>query len=461
MAEKATFTSVISNQGFRFLWFNQILVQLSLNTLNFALIIWVYKLVGSNLAISALMLSIYLPVVLFGIFAGVFVDLADRRKIILLVDILLAISFLIFLFVKRSFPLILFNTFLINTFAQFFLPSESSSIPMLLNRKQLFLANSLFSLTLYGSFMVGFSIGGPILNHLGLNAVFYLGAVMLIGAFLLSRNLPVIKVARRGQKFANFLSISDFQKTFNLAIREIKETFEFIKGKLPVASAIGLMSAVQGIIGILAVLMPSYLEKVLVIHATDASYFVMMPLGFGMISGALIIGRLFHNRSKRSLVIPAVLLAGILLALMGIVPVLFLLLQSAELPAYLTRPRYFFRAPSLSSFFAALAYLAGFVLVSIIIPCQTVLQENTPEKSRGKIFAVLAVIMTAFSAIPVILAGSLSDLFGATPLLIVVGMIVFTLGLLALRPHKFFTKDHLPLSLREFLGLGHWENNVH
>ena len=160
MPNKVTFASVVANRGFRFLWFNQILVQLAYNTLNFALIIWVFKLVGANLAVSALLLSIYLPVILFGIFAGVFVDIADRRKIIMVVDIVLAVCFLLFVFIKFSYPLILINTFIINSLAQFFLPSENSSIPMLLSKKQLFLANSLFSLTLYGSFMLGFTMGG-------------------------------------------------------------------------------------------------------------------------------------------------------------------------------------------------------------------------------------------------------------------------------------------------------------
>lgn len=458
MAGKVTFTSVISNRGFRYLWFNQILVQLACNTLNFALIIWVFKLAGNNLAVSALILAIYLPVVLFGIFAGVFVDITDKRKIIILIDILLAISFLVFIFIKRSYPLILLNTFFVNSLAQFFMPSESSSIPMLVSKKQLFLANSLFSLTLYGAFMVGFSVGGPILNHFGINAVFYFGALMLFVAFILAQNLPVIKVAT-GKKFANFLSSSNLKHTFSLTIEEARDTFEFIRGKLRVAVAIGLMSMVQGTIGVLAVILPGYLERVLLIHATDASYFVMLPLGLGMVCGALIIGRFFHCYPKRSIVIPAILGCGILLLLAGAIPTIAQLIQSSDLPLHLSRPRYFFRAPSLSLLFAFGAFLAGFCTVAIIIPSQTILQENTPQKDRGKIFAVLAVVMTAFAAVPVILAGGLSDLFGVAPLVTVIGGAIFVVGLLALRPNLFFGENHLPLRIKQFLGLGHWEGN--
>jgi len=69
MAEKPTFASVVRNRGFRFLWLNQILVQLGDNIINFALIIWVFKLTDSTLAVSGLLLAIYLPVIFFGVFS--------------------------------------------------------------------------------------------------------------------------------------------------------------------------------------------------------------------------------------------------------------------------------------------------------------------------------------------------------------------------------------------------------
>lgn len=459
MAGKVTFASVIKNPGFRYLWFNQILVQLACNTLNFALLIWVFKLIGNNSAVSALMMAIYLPVILFGVFAGVFVDILDRRKIILLIDIVLAFTFLLFIFVKASFPLILIVTFFINSLAQFFMPSESSSIPMLVTKKQLFLANSLFSLTLYGAFMAGFTIGGPILNHLGINAVFYLGTFMLLFAFLLAQKLPQIKVSSASKKLDRALSFKNFQKMITLAVREGKDTVEFARGKMRVAAAIGLMSAIHGVIGVLAVIMSAYLEKVLLIHATDSSYFLMLPLGLGMVLGALLVGRLFHNRPKRSLVIPAILGVGVLFLLAGAVPTIAQLFQSSDLPIYLSRPRYFFLVPSLSFWFALGAFLTGICAVSIIIPCQTVLQESTTEKNRGKIFAVLAVVMTSFAAIPVILAGKVADAFGVLPLVSSIGLAAFLIGLLALRPSFFFKENHLPFKIRQFLGLGHWEGS--
>lgn len=457
MAEKVNFTSIVKNSGFRYLWLNQILVQLAYNALNFTLIIWVFKLVDNNLAVSALMLAVYLPAVIFGIFAGVFVDIFDRRKIILLIDLLIALSFILFIFIKSSFILVLILTFFVNTLAQFFMPSESSSIPVLVSKKQLFLANSLFSLTLYGAFMLGFTLAGPILNHFGINTMFVLGALSLLIAFLMARKLPSIKVTSNTKNLAKLSSLKAFKILLRLTVKESKETLEFVRGKLEISSAILLMAGVQGVIGAMAVIIPAYMEKVLLIHATDSSYIVILPLGLGMIFGALVIGRWFHTFSRRGVVVPAIVGAGTILFLLGVMPTIAHFFQAAELPAYLTKPRYFFKAPSLSTIFAILAFIAGACAVSIIIPCQTVLQEHTTFKNRGKIFAVLVVVMTACSAVTAVLAGVLSDIFGVLPLFISLGILILGIGYLVIHPQIFFKEHWLPPSVKEFLGLGHWE----
>lgn len=456
--ETVTFGSVIKSPGFRFLWTNQILVQLAYNTLNFALIVWVFKLVGTHLAVSALMVAMYAPALIFGLFAGVFVDLVDRRRLIIVIDFLLALAFLLFIAVKYSYPLILLNTFFVNSLAQFFMPAEGSSIPLLVSRRQLFIANSLFSLTLYASFMLGFSIGGPILNHFGINRLFY-GAAALLGlAVIISQSLPPL-ITDQGKKSIGFFSVRNYRHILILTRSEVRETFTFIRGRLNVAVAIGLMAAIQGIVGVLAVLMPSFLERDLLIHATDLSYFVIIPLGLGMISGALAVGRLFQGRPRRELVIPAVVGAGLLFIAVGLSPTIAHLFQSAELPMHLSHPRYFFRAPSLSTSLGIMAYLLGFCMVSIIISCQTILQENTNEKNRGKILSVLVVFMTGFSIIPSIVAGGLSDLFGTIPILIGMGILILLVGLMALKPAWFFKEEQLPFVWREFLGFGHWEKD--
>lgn len=429
------FSSVILNYGFRILWFNQILMQLAINTLNFALIIWVYKLTNSNFAVSVLILSIYIPAFLFGIFAGVFVDILDKKKVIILVDVLLAFFIGLFIFIHNSYSLILLNTFIINSLTQFFVPAEGSSIPLLVKRVQLFLANSLFSFTLYGSFMLGYSLTGPILNFWGINAIFYIGFFLLMFAFIISQKLPSLKVRNLSQEAQNILSLQRFDGILSLIISETKKTLKVLRGKLNVMTSIVLLAFLQGVIGILAVMTPSYTERILGIQAEDASLVLMLPLGLGMVFGAIFIGRSFHNIPRRLVVIPAIIISGILLFLVGLIP----------------------NFTKQSFVYAMGAFLMGVSAVAIIIPSQTILQENTAKTIRGKIFAVLFTLMNAFASFPVLIAGGLADILGETKVFMGLGAIIFAVGIFALRPEVFFAKEYLPFKVREFLGLGHWK----
>ena len=437
-----TFSSVVENPGFRYLWINQVLMQLAINTINFALIIWVYRLTNSNFAVSALLLSVYMPAFFFGLFAGVLVDRVDKRKLIILLDLLLAAAFFIFPLIRASYPLILLNTFFINTILQFFIPAEGSSIPMVVRKTQLFIANSLFTFTLYGAFMIGFTIAGPILNNFSISPIFYFGSLLLLLAAFLSQKLPTLQ-----SKFKVGTRILD------VITSEMRETFEFIRGRVPVATAIGLLALLQGVIGILAVLVPSYMERVLKIHATDASLFVMLPLGLGMIIGALILGKFFHSTPRRIIVIPAIIMSGILLMGVGVAPDIATALNETEIPNRIRHLRYFFNAPSLASSFAIGAFLLGLSAVAVIIPSQTILQETTNERNRGKILAVLAVLMNAVAAIPVIMAGALSDFFGVQPIFLFVGGVILLVGLLGTKPGVLLIAGFLPLHIKKFLGL--------
>lgn len=455
MIEKQTFTQVLGNRGFLNLWINQILVQLSFNALNFALIVWVFRLTDSNIAVSMLLFSIYLPAVIIGLFSGVLVDVIDRRKIIMVIDLFLCLSFFSLIFFKESYILILVIAFFINSLAQFYAQAEASAIPIVVKEHHLIVANSLFSITLYSSFLLGFGLSGPLINHLGIDFVFGLAGVLLAVAFLLSLLFPPINGAtdEQGKKLILALRKRDYLRIYEIGYLEISKTLRLIRGKLPLLSSIAILAGIQMVIGILAVLMPGFLEKSLQIKATDASYVLIIPLGLGIVTGGLILSRFGAKLIKRKLVSRAIIFAGLVFFLVGAAPIISPAIRHLPHP----RPSPFFYQPPLSKILIIGSFLMGIAMVSILVPSQTVLQENTSETGRGKVFSVLGVAMAGLSLIPVLLSGLLADIFGTTPIFIGLGGIIFLVGLFGLNPSLFLKKEALPFHVREFLGLGHWE----
>lgn len=456
MNEKPTLASVIANPGFLNLWVNQILVQLTFNSLNFALIIWVFKLTDSNLSVSALLFSIYVPAVLLGLFAGVLVDVIDRKKIIMGIDFLLSLLIFSLIFVKMSLLSILGVAFLINAVSQFYVPAEASAIPLIVKKNQLMTANSIFSATLYTAFLLGFGLAGPLINHLGIDFVFGLGGAALAVAFLLSLTFPSIKSKpdEQGRKLISALALRKYSVIAQIGIAEIIETFKLIRGKLAVLISIAILAGIQMGVGIMAVLAPGFLEKSLHIKATDASYVLIFPLGLGIVIGGLLLGKFGQGLIRRRLVSRAILFGGILIFSVGVAPLISPAINYLKQPGPLP---FFYQLP-LSKVLAVGSFLIGMIMVSVLVPSQTVLQENTSEKDRGKVFAVLGVAMSGLSLIPVALAGIFADLFGTNPIFIALGLMIIFVGLFGLKPSWFFRKRELPYKIRQFLGLGHWED---
>ncbi len=459
MAENPTFSSVIKNRGFLNLWVNQILVQLSFNSLNFALIIWVFSLTGSNTAVSALLFAIYLPAAILGLFAGVLVDIIDRRKIILVINFFLSLAFFSLIFLKESYPVVLLITFISSTFGQFYAPTEASAIPLVVKKNQLTTANSIFSVTLYCCFLLGFGLAGPLINHLGIDFVFGFGGAALAIAFVLALTFPSIVTPpnQQGKELLLALKKGQYLAIQKVSLQEIARTMRLVKNNLPVLTSIGILAGVQMVIGILAVLVPGFLENSLRIKATEASYVVVIPLGLGIVAGGFILSKLAHRFIRRSLVGKAVIFGGLLFFLVGNAPII-----SPAVKYFHHGPKAlsFITQPSLSTVLAIGSFLMGIAMVSIMVPTQTVLQENTGDSDRGKVFAVLGVAMSALSLVPVFLTGILADIFGTAPIFVGLGITIMLIGFFGIKPALFLPGKILPNKMKDFLGMGHWEKDV-
>jgi MFS family permease len=457
MVERATFAPVLQNRGFLNLWVNQIFVQLCYQVLNFTLLVWVFQLTNSSLSVAFLMSAVYLPAIILGLFTGILVDLTDKRRIIMIINICLSLLFLSLIFFKFNLAGILFIAFLINSLGQFYAPTESSAIPLIVKKNQLIAANSIISATLYSCFLIGFAIAGPLFSVFGIDSVFIVGSILLMIAFILSFLFPKISVKQdqRGKKLILALQEKKFSDIKQIGTEEILETVKLIKGKLSVFTSIMILAGIQMMIGILAVLISPYLERTMRIKAEDASYILIVPLGIGIITGGFILGKIGMRFVKRILVSWAIIFCGAIFLIAAIAP--------AIMPAvkYFThKPLPFLTQIPLSSVMITGSFLLGVALVAILVPTQTVLQENTPDNDRGKVFSTLGFAMSAFSLIPVILSGILSDIFGVLPIFFVLGILIIVLGVFGLNPAIFLKKDKLPLNIKEFLGTGHWDEKV-
>src|SRR4051812_1334521 len=84
--------AVLGNRFFLYLWLAQILSQLAQNTISFVLIPQVGQLTkGSGSATAGVIVAFTVPAVLFSAVAGVFVDRASKKRVLVITNVARAV----------------------------------------------------------------------------------------------------------------------------------------------------------------------------------------------------------------------------------------------------------------------------------------------------------------------------------------------------------------------------------
>ncbi|MBL8045749.1 MAG: MFS transporter, partial [Anaerolineales bacterium] len=190
-APNASAKSVLSNPNFRNLWLGQTISQIGDGLTNLALLIVINELTGSTVAVATMTLAIALPQLLFGLVAGVFVDRWDRKRIMVVSDVLRGVLVLGLIFVRRPEDVWLFYVlgFLQAAIGTFFDPAKSALIPDLVGRESLLAANGLSQTTRVLTGVVGSALAGVLVGSTGQGwPAFTLdAATFIISAFFILR----------------------------------------------------------------------------------------------------------------------------------------------------------------------------------------------------------------------------------------------------------------------------------
>jgi MFS family permease len=77
-----------------------------------------------------------------------------------------------------------------------------------------------------------------------------------------------------------------------------------------------------------------------------------------------------------------------------------------------------------------LAFILGIATSLVFVPANTILQEETSDESRGKIYGVLNTLIGIMSIIPVVVVGGLADLIGVKAVITGMGIVVLIIAVI-------------------------------
>ncbi|HEY8477923.1 MAG TPA: MFS transporter [Chloroflexota bacterium] len=413
------------NRPFLFLWASQALTQTAQNAVFYGVVVLVETKTRSSTQLSLALLSLILPSLLFGVLAGVLVDRTDKRLVLLASNVLRGVVVLGYLFFSHDMLLVFALSFLFATLFQFFAPAETAMIPLLVPRRELLQANSLFHLTFTASQLAGLSLLGPLLvKVLGVEVLFVVvAAVMLLSAALvwpLPKGVGAGRVPARGSRALAGVW-SDLVEVFALLRRDRVVRLAMIH--LTSAATLSLL---------IAMLAPRFVVDVLGIDAVDTGL-IMAPAGAGMVLGSLLLVRMASRVDRRGIVVVGLATVALVLVLLGALPALSTGPSALGATAWRGTVG---AASALLPVVMALAFAAGLAFAAIMVASQTTLQERSPVHARGRVFAVQFMLGNAASLVPLVGIGTLTDLVGVPRMLLVLGLAMSVLFVVTVRHRR-------------------------
>ena len=414
--QEAVQHGLLRNRAFLAVWAAQILSQTAANAVTSALIILVAELTHSNTSSSFLILLAIIPAVLFGIGAGVLVDRTDRRFVLVITNALRGVAVLPLLIAGESLTTAYIVNFLVAAVTIFFVPAESATIPGIVRRRDLLVANSLFTFTFNGSFLLGFIILAPIAVSLyGFEFLWILIAAMFGVSSLLCATLPP---SPPPQKAAHLIDAELAARAVTETRQGISEAFHYLRATPLVTWAMVYIALTYTLIAVAGALAPGFVREVLKLNERNVVVLVA-PAGVGVVLGLGLINAIGKRISRANAVGTGLIVVGLALLVLAAARPLSELFTS-RLGGVLGEVLPFFVGMvSVTAFFFGIAY------AFITVPAMTLLQEQLRDDIRGRVFGVLNVLVSTFSFLPLIFVGPIADVWGVAPVFVLAAMVVF------------------------------------
>ena len=413
------FRAVLAYTAFRNIWFAQLAAQLADKFLLFSLIILAYNISGGSTPVAFTLLAYTVPAILFAPPAGVIADRVDRKQIMMWSNFARAGAIALIPLaalvpgLRNDFAHLLVITLIFSSVGQLFGPAEAAVIPTILPRNALITANSMALLTMVLTLVVGGALA-PILSRIDLYAPYWVGAVLLAiaGTLIFASDIPRLQPTMEPP-------VAESANRFRRMVADINEGIDAVRSSRGLLLAFGQVSLAVLVLFMLFTLAPAFVSRVIGIAAQD-TYVILLPATTGAIISAIALGQFLRNIDRARLLAISMIAMGVTMLGLAAVPQAMAQVPSLHANARLTG--------------AAFSLLLGLEFGAIMIPAVTYLMESTSDEIRGRIFALLYMVINGVTAIPVLAAAALSDTIGTAHViggmgaLLVVGGVTFLMA---------------------------------
>ncbi len=359
--------------NFFLLWQGQLVSALGDVIYQIALGFWVLAVTGSTMMMGTLMAVSTLPRIIISPFAGVIVDRADRKWIMVWMDFIRGV-FIVGIGAAALLGILeIWMVFaagvVLGICAAFFNPAVSSATPDIVPSSRLTQANSYFSMIHAGSNILGSSMGGILYQIIGAPILFLFNGISYLFSAATEVFIKVPKTEKQGQKY-NFWTDMKEGLGFIWRFKSLRDVI-FIAGFLNFFANMGIV-----------LILPLFQRTV---SLGAAKYGVAIAF---MTAGSLV-GMIFTSvynikpNQRAKIFLSCGIISSVCFSAFVFMDIYYLMLT--------------------------LLFIAGALNAILNVLFSSVVQLTVPQDKRGKVFSIMGTVLGGLMPFAMLLGGFLGE----------------------------------------------------
>ena len=359
-----------------------------------------FRTANSSLLLSILANVMLAPVLAFAPFTGAWVDRSNLKRVMVVSDVLrggLVVLIPVLYGATHHTAPVFALLFVLFTCNVFFLPAKSAITPEIVPAGQLFSANALLAAAGIAATAAGALLGGWFVDHFG-----WPRAMLVNGATYLASVVALLAIRYRPTRSATVAP----RITVRGYVAEVMEGWTAVRDSPAVKLGLTALAAVWVGGGFLHVAGNQHIQRAASAPGMERLGVLLCVLALG--SG---VGTWWTNARAHLLPRPLLLGGGLVLAAGGLTVFAF---------------------STVFAVFAAAAFVIGLAAAPAFTLSETLLQQGTEPRRRGRVFSLRDFLMRLVFLIGVIVAGGISRAFGLRAALLAAALIVAAAGVLAM-----------------------------
>lgn len=381
---------------------------LSSSAVQFSIIWWITLETGSALALTIASVVGLLPQAVIGLFAGVWIDRYNRKHIMIIADILVAVSsfvlFLLFIMGFQSITIVYVVLFFRALGETFHKPALQAIIPSLVPKEELTKAGGMGQMVNSATTMVGPMLGAFIMS---VTTLPFAMLIDVVGAFMAVITIAKVKVPK--------LKV----------ITRHKSVFADMKQGL---------SAIKENKALMRLAIPMLLSTI-----------IFVPIGtlLPLMVKTFFNGTAWHNGLAQTLFSLGMLLAAMIIGITGGMKKQFLMIGVSTSLLGLSA----FIAGSLSGQFFWIFCIAIFIMgccgMGFNIPFTAYVQRTISDENMGKVLSLITSVMSFAAPVGMFIAGPISEIIGVSNWMRIAGILMIVIGVISYLLTKPYEQENI------------------